>query len=110
MMTAAELADLASDLGLIEDWLRQDCTARHAEDMADVIHQAWGVIDDLADAAELAGPAPNVTERTVNTEAGGAGPVERAEPPARAGGTPEGAGGTLDGATSTAGQAQHRGA
>jgi hypothetical protein len=47
-MTKAELAELATDLSAIEDWLRQDCTARHNDDMADVVRKAFAVIDDLA--------------------------------------------------------------
>ena len=49
--SATELEELSLSLGQIEDWLRQDCSARHADDMADVVHKAWQVIDDLADEA-----------------------------------------------------------
>lgn len=47
--SAEQLSELATHLSSIEDWLRQDCTARHAEDMADVVHQAFQVVDDLYD-------------------------------------------------------------
>ena len=48
-MTAHDLNQLATDLSTIEDWLRQDCTARHNDDMADVVHEAWQVVEDLCD-------------------------------------------------------------
>lgn len=51
-MNKAELGELATNLVRIEDWLREDCTARHSEDMADVVHQAFEVIDDLYDEAQ----------------------------------------------------------
>lgn len=47
--SAAELSELATQLSTIEDWLRQDCLARHAEDMADVVHKAWQVMEDTCD-------------------------------------------------------------
>ena len=43
------MSDLSLALSEIEDWLRESCTARHADDMADRIHEAWQIIDDLAD-------------------------------------------------------------
>lgn len=46
-----DLGQLATALSTIEDWLRQGCTARHAGQMADRVHEAWSVIDDLADQA-----------------------------------------------------------
>lgn len=50
-MDKAQLGELATNLSSIEDWLRQDCTARHSDDMADVVRQAFEVIDDLYDEA-----------------------------------------------------------
>ena len=47
--SAEQLGDLSTRLSAIEDWLREKCTARHAEDMADLVHEAWQVIDDLYD-------------------------------------------------------------
>lgn len=46
-----DLGQLATSLSAIEDWLRQDCTARHNEDMADTVREAFNVIDDLSDGA-----------------------------------------------------------
>jgi hypothetical protein len=43
------LAELATNLSTLEDWFRQDCTARHAEDMADIVHEAWSLVEDLCD-------------------------------------------------------------
>jgi hypothetical protein len=48
------LEELALNLSNIEDWLRDSCTARHNDDMADVVHQAWQVIEDLSDNEEPA--------------------------------------------------------
>ena len=45
-----QLEELSLNLSAIEDWMREQ-PARHADDMADVIHQAWQVIDDLSDEA-----------------------------------------------------------
>src|ERR1700691_6620374 len=52
-MTAHDLNQLATDLSTIEDWLRQDCTARHSDDMADVVHEAWEVVEDLCEYQNL---------------------------------------------------------
>lgn len=49
-LTADELAQLSTDLAVLEEWLRE-YPGRHADDMADVVDRAWGVIDDLADKA-----------------------------------------------------------
>lgn len=46
---AGDLAELSTQLSTIEDWLRQDCPARHASEMADVIHRAWRLADDVCD-------------------------------------------------------------
>lgn len=44
------LSSLSTRLSAIEDWLSESCTARHATDMADTIHEAWKIIDDLSEA------------------------------------------------------------
>lgn len=48
---SSELGDLASSLLAIEEWLRDHCEARHADVMADVIKDAYRIIDDLYDEA-----------------------------------------------------------
>lgn len=42
------MTELSLALGAIEDWLREQ-PARHAGEMADRVHDAWEIIDDLAD-------------------------------------------------------------
>ena len=49
--SADQLSKLATNLSSIEDWLRDECTARHSEDMADCVHEAWQVVEDLYDDA-----------------------------------------------------------
>ena len=51
--SAAELGELACNLGAIEDWLRDSCTARHNEDMADVVGKAVQVLEDVHDEQEV---------------------------------------------------------
>lgn len=45
---SSDLEELSLALDLIEDWLRQDCSARHAEEMADTVRRASRIIYDLA--------------------------------------------------------------
>jgi hypothetical protein len=47
--SAAQLDELLTHLGAVEDWLREKCEARHADDMADLVEQACRVLDDLYD-------------------------------------------------------------
>ena len=47
--SAAQLSQLANDLGAVEDWLIDKCESRHHEDMADVVGKALLVIEDLYD-------------------------------------------------------------
>jgi hypothetical protein len=49
-LTAGELAVLSADLAVLEQWLR-NYPGRHADDMADLVDAAWGIIDDMADEA-----------------------------------------------------------
>jgi hypothetical protein len=43
--SAKDLGQLATDLSTLEDWLRRGCN----EDMADVVHDAWALVEDLYD-------------------------------------------------------------
>src|SRR5271156_633216 len=58
----AKLVNLSTNLSAVEDWLNEKCSARHADEMADVVHEAWQLIDELYDAcaAEQAGPLPKI--------------------------------------------------
>jgi uncharacterized protein YecE (DUF72 family) len=47
--SAEQLNELATNLCAVEAWLRESCTARHNDDMADMVEQAWHVIEDLYD-------------------------------------------------------------
>jgi hypothetical protein len=50
-MTSDELGRLSTDLINVEQWLRESCTARHAERMANAVESAWKIVDDLFDEA-----------------------------------------------------------
>ena len=45
--SADQLEEMSLKLDSIEEWLRECCEARHADDMADVIKEASQVIYDL---------------------------------------------------------------
>jgi hypothetical protein len=47
----SELGHLAGQLIAVEEWLREQCPARHHDDMADVVLKAYEVIDDFHDEA-----------------------------------------------------------
>lgn len=51
----SDLSALSLRLSMIEDWLRDDCTARNSGDMADDVHAAWKVIDALSDGFRVGG-------------------------------------------------------
>jgi hypothetical protein len=46
---SGDLSDLLGELSGIEDWLRDSCDVRHHERMADEVHRAWSILDDLYD-------------------------------------------------------------
>lgn len=60
------MTELSLALAAIEDWLREQ-PARHADEMADRVHDAWRVIDDLADqeTAGMGRPEPPGQEAAV---------------------------------------------
>jgi hypothetical protein len=45
--SAEQLLELSVRLDQIADWLRESCSARHADDMADVVAEASQVVEDL---------------------------------------------------------------
>lgn len=45
--SGTELEELSLHLDAIEEWLRESCSARRADDMADVVEKASKVIYDL---------------------------------------------------------------
>jgi hypothetical protein len=49
--SAEEISELSKNLGAVEDWLRDHCEARHADDMADLVEKAVQVLEDLYDEA-----------------------------------------------------------
>jgi hypothetical protein len=47
--SAAQIGLVSQNLGAVEDWLREKCEARHAEDMADVIAKAIDMLENFYD-------------------------------------------------------------
>jgi len=47
--SAAQIGLISQNLGAVQDWLAENCEARHADDMAEVVGKAIDVLEDLYD-------------------------------------------------------------